>query len=85
MEKESIYETPESSGSTLSLIGYSLLGAKTTVLKGMFYWTGRSMLEMFGRELVWAREKIAADEMARLKERKLVKCEKCGNYEEVTR
>ena len=79
------HETQENSGSTLNLVGRTLLGAKSTVLKGVFYWAGRSMLEVFGRELVWAREKIAAEEMAKLKGRKLVKCENCGNYREIDR
>ena len=75
----------EASTSILNKLGGALLGTKTSILKGVFYWSGKSMLEMFGREIVWAREKIGAEEMARLRGRKLVKCEHCGNYRETLR
>ena len=66
--------------STVGDAANSVLKVKTFLLRNLFYWVGKVYVEAIGREITWARERIAVEELMRARGQKLTRCEHCGGF-----
>jgi len=57
-----------------------VLRVKTVVFRNLFYWSGKILFELVGRELIYAKEKLLTEEEVRLSEATYIKCPKCGSF-----
>lgn len=72
--------TPKSPASTVGDAANGVLKVKTFLLRNLFYWTGKVYVEAMGREITWARERLAVEEQLRARGQKLTRCEHCGSF-----
>ena len=72
--------TQKSPASTIGDAANGVLKVKTFLLRNIFYWAGKVYVEAVGREVTWARERLAVEEQLRARGQKLTRCKHCGGF-----